>query len=292
MPTARANGIDVEYETFGDPTDPAMMLIMGLGGQLIAWDTDLCNRLAGHGFRVVRFDNRDVGLSTKIEAGPVPDIMAVMQGDRSSVSYSLEDMAADATGLLDALGVEKAHIVGVSMGGMIAQVVAIDHPDRVLSLASIMSTTGDPSVGAPTPEAMAVLMRPPPQERDDVIAGEVETHKAIGSPGFPVDEERTRRRAAAAYDRSFYPQGVARQVAAVVAASDRTEGLSHLDVPTVVIHGTADPLVTPSGGEATAKAVPGAELIMVEGMGHELPPGAWETVVEAVVRNAAKAGSR
>ncbi|HEX4539594.1 MAG TPA: alpha/beta hydrolase [Acidimicrobiales bacterium] len=292
MAIARANGIDIEYETFGDPTDPVMLLIMGLGGQLIAWDADFCNRLAAHGFRVIRFDNRDVGLSTKIEAGPVPDIMAVIQGDRSSVSYSLEDMAADATGLLDALGVEKAHIVGVSMGGMIAQVVAIDHPDRVLSLASIMSTTGDPSVGAPTPEAMAVLMRPPPQERDDVIAGEVETHKAIGSPGFPVDEERTRRRAAAAYDRSFYPQGVARQVAAVVAASDRTEGLSHIDVPTVVIHGTADPLVTPSGGEATAKAVPGAELIMVEGMGHELPPGAWETVVEAVVRNAAKAGSR
>jgi pimeloyl-ACP methyl ester carboxylesterase len=292
MAIARANGIDIEYETFGDPTDPVMLLIMGLGGQLIAWDADFCNRLAAHGFRVIRFDNRDVGLSTKIEAGPVPDIMAVIQGDRSSVSYSLEDMAADATGLLDALGVEKAHIVGVSMGGMIAQVVAIDHPDRVLSLASIMSTTGDPSVGAPTPEAMAVLMRPPPQERDDVIAGEVETHKAIGSPGFPVDEERTRRRAAAAYDRSFYPQGVARQVAAVVAASDRTEGLSHIDVPTVVIHGTADPLVTPSGGEATAKAVPGPELIMVEGMGHELPPGAWETVVEAVVRNAAKAGSR
>ncbi|HEY2430374.1 MAG TPA: alpha/beta hydrolase [Acidimicrobiales bacterium] len=292
MAIARANGIDIEYETFGDPTDPVMLLIMGLGGQLIAWDADFCNRLAAHGFRVIRFDNRDVGLSTKIEAGPVPDIMAVIQGDRSSVSYSLEDMAADATGLLDALGIEKAHIVGVSMGGMIAQVVAIDHPDRVLSLASIMSTTGDPSVGAPTPEAMAVLMRPPPQERDDVIAGEVETHKAIGSPGFPVDEERTRRRAAAAYDRSFYPQGVARQVAAVVAASDRTEGLSHLDVPTVVIHGTADPLVTPSGGEATAKAVPGPELIMVEGMGHELPPGAWETVVEAVVRNAAKAGSR
>jgi pimeloyl-ACP methyl ester carboxylesterase len=292
MAIARANGIDIEYETFGDPTDPVMLLIMGLGGQLIAWDADFCNRLAAHGFRVIRFDNRDVGLSTKIEAGPVPDIMAVIQGDRSSVSYSLEDMAADATGLLDALGIEKAHIVGVSMGGMIAQVVAIDHPDRVLSLASIMSTTGDPSVGAPTPEAMAVLMRPPPQERDDVIAGEVETHKAIGSPGFPVDEERTRRRAAAAYDRSFYPQGVARQVAAVVAASDRTEGLSHIDVPTVVIHGTADPLVTPSGGEATAKAVPGPELIMVEGMGHELPPGAWETVVEAVVRNAAKAGSR
>jgi pimeloyl-ACP methyl ester carboxylesterase len=292
MATARANGIDIEYETFGDPTDPVMLLIMGLGGQLIVWDDELCRRLAGHGFYVIRFDNRDVGLSTKIEAGAVPDVMAVLQGDRSSVPYSLEDMAADATGLLDALGIDQAHVVGVSMGGMIAQVVAIDHPERVLSLASIMSTTGDPTVGAPTPEAMVVLMRPPPQERDEVIAGEVETTKAIGSPGFPFDEERTRRRAGAAYDRSFYPRGVARQVAAVVAASDRTERLSHIDVPTVVIHGTADPLVTPSGGEATAKAVHGAELIMVEGMGHELPPGAWPTVVEAVVRNAAKAGSR
>jgi pimeloyl-ACP methyl ester carboxylesterase len=175
---------------------------------------------------------------------------------------------------------------------MIAQVLTIDHPDRVLSLASIMSTTGDPNVGAPTPEAMVVLMRPPPQERDELIAAEVETTKAIGSPGFPFDEERTHQRAAAKYDRSFYPQGVARQVAAVVGARDRTERLSHIDVPTVVIHGTADPLVTPSGGEATAKAIPGAELLMIEGMGHELPPGAWTTVVEAVVSNAEKARSR
>jgi pimeloyl-ACP methyl ester carboxylesterase len=292
MATARANGIDIEYETFGDPADPVMLLIMGLGGQLIVWDEELCRRLAGHGFRVIRFDNRDVGLSSKIEAGPEPDIMAVVQGDRSSVAYSLEDMAADTTGLLDSLGIEKAHVVGVSMGGMIAQVVTIDHPERVLSLASIMSTTGDPNVGAPTPEAMAVLMRPPPQERDEVIGREVDTTKTIGSPGFPFDEERTRRRAAAAYDRSFYPQGVARQVAAVVSASDRTERLSHIDVPTVVIHGTADPLVTPSGGEATAKAIPGAELIMVEGMGHELPPGSWPTVVDAVVANASKAARR
>jgi pimeloyl-ACP methyl ester carboxylesterase len=292
MATARANGIDIEYETFGDPADPVMLLIMGLGGQLIVWDDELCDQLAAHGFRVIRFDNRDVGLSTKIEEAPVPDIMAVVQGDRSSVAYSLEDMAADSIGLLDALGIDKAHVVGVSMGGMIAQVVAIEHPDRVLSLASIMSTTGDPSVGAPTPEAMAVLMRPPTQERDEVIEGEVEATKAIGSPGFPFDEERTRRRAAEKFDRSFYPEGVARQVAAVVAASDRTERLTHLDLPTVVIHGTGDPLVTPSGGEATAKAIPDSELNMVEGMGHELPPGAWPTVVEAVVGNAAKAGSR
>jgi pimeloyl-ACP methyl ester carboxylesterase len=292
MATARANGIDIEYETFGDPADPVMLLIMGLGGQLIVWDDELCDQLAAHGFRVIRFDNRDVGLSTKIEEAPVPDIMAVVQGDRSSVAYSLEDMAADSTGLLDALGIDRAHVVGVSMGGMIAQVVAIEHPDRVLSLASIMSTTGDPSVGAPTPEAMTVLMRPPTQERDEVIEREVEATKVIGSPGFPFDEERTRRRAAEKFDRSFYPEGVARQVAAVVAASDRTERLTHLDLPTVVIHGTGDPLVTPSGGEATAKAIPDSELIMIEGMGHELPPGAWPTVVEAVVGNAAKAGSR
>jgi pimeloyl-ACP methyl ester carboxylesterase len=292
MATARANGIDIEYDTFGDPADPAMLLIMGLGGQLIVWDDEFCSRLAGHGFGVIRFDNRDVGLSSKIEDGPVPDVMAIVQGDRSSVAYTLEDMAADSAGLLDALDIEKAHIVGVSMGGMIAQVLAIDHPDRVLSLASIMSTTGDPSVGAPTPEAMAVLMTPPPQERAEVIEREVETTKAIGSTGFPFDEERTRQRAAAKYDRSFYPQGVARQVAAVVGAGDRTERLSHIEMPTVVIHGTADPLVTPSGGEATAKAIPGAELIMIEGMGHELPPGAWPTVIEAVVSNAEKVKSR
>jgi pimeloyl-ACP methyl ester carboxylesterase len=292
MATAHVNGIDIEYETFGDPDDPAMLLIMGVGGQLIVWDDELCRQLAGRGFRVIRFDNRDVGLSTKLDDAPPPDMMAVLQGDRSSVAYGLEDMAADTAGLLDALGIDKAHVVGASMGGMIAQVLAIDHPEKVRSLASIMSTTGDPNVGSPTPEVMTVLMRPPPQERDEMIAAELESSRAIGSPGFPFDEERKRRRAAASYDRSFYPLGVARHVGAVVSASDRTERLSHVDVPTVVIHGTADPLVTPSGGEATAKAIPGAELIMIEGMGHELPPGSWPTVVDAVVGNAAKVGSR
>jgi pimeloyl-ACP methyl ester carboxylesterase len=292
MAIARANGIDIEYETFGDPDDPVMLLIMGVGGQLIVWDDELCRQLAGHGFHVIRFDNRDVGLSTKIENGPEPDVMAVLQGDRSSVAYELEDMAADTAGLLDALGIDKAHVVGVSMGGMIAQVLAIDHPDRVRSLASIMSTTGDPSVGAPTPEAIAALTKPPPQGRDEVIAREIETTRVIGSPGFPFDKERTRRRAAAYYDRCFYPLGAARQLGAILAASDRTSRLAELDIPTVVIHGTADPLVTPSGGEATAKAIPGAELIMIEGMGHELPPGSWSTVVDAVVHNIAKAESR
>jgi len=292
MATASANGIDIEYETFGSPDDPAMLLIMGLGGQLIVWDDELCRRLAAHGLHVIRFDNRDVGLSTKFDDAPLPDMMAVLQGDRSSVAYTLDDMAADAVGLLDALGIAKAHVVGVSMGGMIAQLLAIDHPERVLSLASIMSTTGDPSVGAPTPEAMAILMRPPEQEREAVIAAEVDTHKVLGSPGFDIDEERTRRRATAAYDRSFYPAGTARQLGAVVGATDRTERLSHLDVPAVVIHGSADPLVTPSGGEATAKAIPGAELITIEGMGHELPPESWPTVVEAIVGNAEQGGPR
>ena len=294
MATARANGIDIEYETFGDPGDPAMLLIMGLGGQLIVWDEELCRQLAGHGFHVIRFDNRDVGLSTKFDDAPVPDVMAVLQGDRASVPYTLEDMADDTAGLLDALGIDGAHVVGVSMGGMIAQLLAIDRPERVLSLASIMSTTGDPSVGAPTPEAIAVLTKPPPTGREQVIAREVETTEALGSPGYGFDEDRTRRRAAAAFDRAFHPAGVARHLGAVVAATDRTERLAKLDATTatVVIHGSADPLITPSGGEATAKAIPGAELIIIEGMGHELPPGAWPTVVEAIVANANRAARR
>ncbi len=291
MATARANGIDIEYETFGDPAHPPMLLIMGLGGQLIAWDDELCRQLAGRGFHVIRFDNRDVGLSTRLDDAPQPDMMAVLQGDRSSLAYGLEDMAADAVGLLDALGIDRAHVVGVSMGGMIGQLLAIDHPDRVISLASIMSNTGDPSVGMPTPEAISLLTKPPPTEREQVIARELENTRVLGSPGYPFDEERTQRRAAASFDRSFYPAGVARQVGAVVSAADRTERLAKLDLPTVVIHGDADPLVTPSGGEATAKAVPGAELVMIEGMGHELPPGSWARVVDAVVANASE-GSR
>jgi pimeloyl-ACP methyl ester carboxylesterase len=292
MVTARANGIDIHYETLGDAADPPMLLIMGLGAQLIAWDDELCQQLAGRGFHVIRYDNRDVGLSTKFDDTPEPDTMAVLQGDRSSVAYSLDDMANDAAGLLDALGIRRAHIVGVSMGGMIAQLLAIDHPDRVLSLASIMSSPHHPSIGGPTPQAMELLMQPPPTEREAVIAREVETTRTLGSPGFPFDEERTRRRAAAQFDRAFSPAGVARQVGAVVSAADRTERLSSVDVPTVVIHGDKDQLVTPTGGEATAKAVPGATLLVIEGMAHELPPGAWTTVVDAVVANAEKAATR
>jgi pimeloyl-ACP methyl ester carboxylesterase len=292
MVTTRVNSIDIEYETFGDPANPPMLLIWGLGDPLIAWDDDFCRQLAGRGFFVIALDNRDVGLSTKFDDAPEPDMMAILEGDRSSVAYNLEDMAADAAGLLDALGIERAHVVGQSMGGMIAQLLAIDHPDRVLTLASIMSTTGDPNVGGPTTAAIEVLVKEAPTARDEVIAREVETTRLLGSPGFPFDEERTRRRATAKFDRCFYPAGRARHVGAVMAAADRTERLTKVDVPTVVIHGSADPLVSPSGGDATAKAIPGAELIVIEGMGHELPPGAWPTVLEAVVANTARSGSR
>jgi pimeloyl-ACP methyl ester carboxylesterase len=265
-----------------------MLLIMGLGGQLIVWEDEFCLELAGRGFHVIRYDNRDVGLSTKFDDRPVPDVMEVIQGDHSSVAYSLDDMAQDAVGLLDALGIERANVVGASMGGMIAQLVAINHPERVLSLASIMSTTGDPAVGAPTAEAISVLVTTPPEGREATIEHEVETTRLIGSPGFPFDEERVRRRAAAAYDRSFYPAGVVRQVAAVILASDRTERLGRIDVPTVVIHGSADPLVTLSGGEATAKAIPGAELVVIDGLGHEVQPGARPTIIGAIVANASR----
>jgi pimeloyl-ACP methyl ester carboxylesterase len=287
---AKANGIQIAYEAFGDPRDPTMLLIMGLGSQLLLWDADLCRLLADRGFHVVRFDNRDVGLSTKIEDGPAPDLAAALPGDTSSASYTLEDMADDAAGLLDHLQVQSAHLVGASMGGMIAQVLAIRYPDRVRSLASVMSTTGDPSVGQPRQEAMSVLFAEVPSDRAGYVEFHLDAVRAIGSPGFPLDEDRVRRTAAAVFERSFYRQGVARQLLAVIASGDRTRALSRLDVPTVVIHGREDPLIPVSGGEATARAIPGAELLVIPGMGHDLPPGVWPKLVDAIVRNAALAG--
>jgi pimeloyl-ACP methyl ester carboxylesterase len=289
MPNVRANGIDIEYDEFGNPSDPALLLIMGFTAQMTAWDEEFCRQLAGRGFRVIRFDNRDCGLTTKIESGPQPDIGAAMSGDPSSISYTLEDMADDAAGLLDTLGIPAAHIVGASMGGFIAQTFAIRHPGKTLSLCSIMSSTGDRNVGQPTPEAMGALMQPPPQSRDEALERGVAVSKVIGSPGFPFDEAKVRERSGRAYDRMFCPEGNARQLVAIMAQQDRTEALGALDVPALVIHGAADPLVQPSGGEATAKAIPGAELLMVEGMAHDLPEGAWPQVLDAIAANAAKA---
>ena len=287
MPRANTNGIELEYEVFGDEAAPPLLLVMGLGAQMIAWETDFCAQLAGQGFRVIRFDNRDVGLSTKTD-GPLPDLMACFGGDGSSANYVLDDMADDAAGLLDALGIPAAHVVGASMGGMIAQTMAIRHPDRVLSLCSIMSTTGNPEVGTPTPEAMQELMRPVSTSKDEYLEASLRASRVIGSTGFPFDEERARARAELHYDRCYHPMGVARQLAAVLASGDRTEALGTVQVPTVVIHGDADPLVTPTGGEATAKAIPNSEHVVIEGMGHDLPEGAWPRLIEAIVTNIKK----
>jgi pimeloyl-ACP methyl ester carboxylesterase len=290
MPTCKANGIDLHYETHGSSDDPALLLVMGLGAQMIAWDDGFVDALVDRGFFVVRFDNRDVGLSSKIEgSGNLMEAMAkAAAGQPIEAPYTLSDMAADAVGLLDHLGIDRAHVVGASMGGMIAQTIAIEHPARVRSLTSIMSTTGEPDVGQATPEAMARLFVAPPRNREEAIEAGVTGAKVIGSPDH-FDEERARAKAAAAYDRSFTPAGTARQLIAIGASGSRADGLRRLDLPTLVVHGDADPLVTPSGGARTAELVPGATHLVVEGMGHDLPPAMWPQVVEAIVAVTRKA---
>lgn len=286
MPVVRANGIDVHYETVGNPDDPALLLIMGLGAQLIAWPAEFCAQLAARGFHVVLFDNRDVGLSTAFDDLGAPDTAAIMGGDPSTVPYLLSDMAEDAAGLLKELGIARAHVAGVSMGGMVAQQLTIDHPDVVASLCSIMSTTGDRTVGHPTPEAMAVLLRPPGTTREEILAGSVAASRAIGSPAYPVADDVLQEQAVAKYERSFRPQGTQRQYAAIIASPDRTAALAAVAVPTLVIHGEADPLINVSGGRATAAAVPGAELLVLPGMGHDLPKALWPQIIDAITANA------
>jgi pimeloyl-ACP methyl ester carboxylesterase len=283
MPTAHVSGIEIEYVTDGDPAAPPLLLVMGLGAQLIAWPEGFVDGLRDRGFFVIRYDNRDSGLSTKFEG--LPDLTALFTGDASSAPYLVEDMADDAAALLTELGVAKAHVVGVSMGGMITQALVINHADRFLSACSIMSTTGDRSVGAPTGEAMSALLRPVATTRDEAIAASMEGSLVIGSPGYPADEGILRQRAADAYDRSYCPEGTARQLAAILASPDRTEGLRGVHLPFLVIHGEADPLVTPSGGEATATAVPGSKLITIPGMGHDLPEPLWADIIDAIVTN-------
>ena len=292
MPRTPANAqqVELEYETFGDPADPALLLVMGLGAQLLSWPEGLCELLAEqHRFHVIRFDNRDSGLSTFVDRGPQPDVGAILHGDPSSAPYLIGDMALDACALLDALGVPRAHVVGASMGGMIVQQLAIDHPERVLSLCSIMSRPGDRESGNSTPEAGAVLMRPRGAGREAAIDAGVTAYQVIGSPGYPDDPAALRARVAAGYDRSSRPDGFLRQFAAIVASPDRTPGLRQLTVPTLVIHGSDDPLIHRSGGEATAEAVPGAELLVLPGMGHSLPQELWAGIAEAVAANAARA---
>lgn len=274
--------IELAYETFGDRSNPVMLLIMGLGAQMIYWPLELCEMLAERGFFVIRFDNRDAGRSTILSA-EAPSIPALASG-RAVAPYGLEDMAADAIGLLDHLGIERAHIVGSSLGGMIAQRVAIDHPQRVLSLASIMSTTGDRAVGHPTEAAYKVLTTPPPSDREGYVEATVAARSVIGTQ--PPDTERSRTLAERAYDRGYHPAGTARQFAAIAVAPDRTPELARLQVPAVVIHGSEDPLITVSGGKATAAAIPDAELVVIDGMGHDLPPVAHKRIANALVANA------
>jgi pimeloyl-ACP methyl ester carboxylesterase len=255
---------------------------MGLATQMIGWPDDFCRDLADRGLYVIRFDNRDIGLSSHLEDAGAPDILAIMGGNRTGVAYALADLADDTVGLLDELGLESVHVVGASMGGMIAQLVAVRAPERVRSLTSIMSTTGDPSVGAPAEAAVPVLLAPAVHDREAAIQRAVDTYRVIGSPGFEFDEAALRERAGLAFDRAHDPAGVARQLAAILTTPDRTTDLGKVDVPTLVVHGAHDQLVDVSGGRATAAAIPGAELLVIEGMGHDLPRAAWPQLVDAI----------
>lgn len=272
----RAGGVvDIAYERFGDPDAPPVLLIMGLGGGMLGWPAGFCELLVERGLQVIRFDNRDVGESTHLHDAPEPDVSAVVAGDITSASYKLADMAADTAGLLDALELDSAHIVGVSLGGMIAQTLAIEHPERVRSLTSISSSTSDPTVGQPSPKALKALAAPPPQTRQAAMDLAVAVFEVIGSPAFPIDEPSVRERAGASYDRGSDPTGVARQMIAALASPDRTPDLRSVEVPALVLHGAQDPLVNLSGGRATAEALPNAELVVIDGMGHDLPPALW-----------------
>jgi pimeloyl-ACP methyl ester carboxylesterase len=288
---AKANGIEICYDIFGTPDAEPLFLIMGLSAQMVLWDDEFCQQLAARGFRVVRFDNRDIGRSTKIESAGVPRRTDLMLGRRSSAPYLLRDMATDTTGLMDRLGIESAHLVGASMGGMIAQTVAIEHPDRVRSLASMLSNTGSRWTGMPSRRAMAVLLARPPRGREAAIERAVKTFKVIGSPAFPFEEERVRQIAGRSYDRGHSSAGILRQLYAITASGDRTQALRAVRAPTTVIHGNRDPLVRPAGGRATARAIPGARLRMIDGMGHDFPRQLWPLFADEIAANAARSNS-
>lgn len=274
--------LDIAYERFGDSSLSPVLLLMGLGTQMLGWPGGFCDALVARGLHVVRFDNRDIGLSSHMTDAPAPDLAAIFRGDTSSASYTLSGMAGDTLGLLDALGLESAHLVGASMGGMIAQLVAVRSPERVRSLTSIMSTTGDPGVGRPSDAATGVLLAAPANDRESAIERAVDTYRVIGSPGFEFDEPALRERAGLSFDRAYDPAGVARQLAAILTTPDRTPDLGKVDVPALVVHGAQDQLVDVSGGRATAAAIPGAELMVVEGMGHDLPRAVWPRLIDAV----------
>jgi pimeloyl-ACP methyl ester carboxylesterase len=282
-------GISLCYETFGNPSDPALLLIMGLGTQMVAWHEDFCARLVDEGFYVIRYDNRDIGRSTHLKDAPTPTLGQLMMR-RPPAAYLVEDMANDAAGLLDCLGIERAHVVGASMGGMIAQTLAATRPERVLSLTSIMSTTGSRRVGQPAYRVLPIFLKQAPNDREAFIEHTVTLFETIGSRGIERDDDELREVAGQMFDRGLDPRGTSRQLAAIIASGNPTNALRNNTAPTVVVHGTADRLVRPSGGRATAKAIPGAKLVKVEGMGHDMPRAVWDQIVGAIVENARRAG--
>jgi pimeloyl-ACP methyl ester carboxylesterase len=289
MAHTRANGIQIEYETFGSPSRPAVLLIVGLGCQLIHWSEKLCQRLAGQGYHVIRFDNRDSGLSYHLNDLGVPDIPdtlnALLAGKKVSPPYTIEDMAKDAVGLLDALDIPQAHICGMSMGGMIAQTMAIRHSSRVLSLISIYSTTGNPALPPPTQEALGLLTTPLPKGRDAYIQKTVNDYRTIAGSGSIFDEDFHKNIVTRAFERSFYPQGLARQIVAILTQTNRKPALASVARPALVIHGDEDPLVPIEAGRDTAVAIPGARFVVINKMGHELPKmdKHWENILEAML---------
>ncbi len=293
---ARANGIDICYEIFGSANAEPMLLIMGLGAQMVLWDDDFCRQLAARGFHVIRFDNRDMGKSSHLSGGsrltPMELLKLRFLKIPVAAPYNLHDMARDTMGLMDALGIKSAHVVGMSMGGMIAQEIAISFPQRMRSLTSIMSTTGNPRIPPPSRAALALLMEPAPTTKEEFLARFQKTWKVLRVGSFPEDEALDRSRGERIYERGPNPAGRARQLRAVLASGSRKERLRQVKAPTLVIHGTVDPLVHPAGGKDTATSIPGAKLLMIEGMGHALPIPMWPQIIDAIDKHAHAASTR
>ena len=294
MTAIRANGILLEYESFGREADPAILLIMGLGGHLTRWNLELCDLLVARGYRVIRFDNRDCGLSTHFSDAPVPDLRALQNGQPVTLPYTLDDLVADSIGLLDALGIQQAHVAGASMGGAIAQLAAANYPERVISLTSIMSSSGNPALPAPTPAAATALFAPLPRQRDreSIVADSIARYETLESPAYPTDRGRLRQLFADEYERNFDPRGVARQLAALIANGDRRALLQTISAPSVVLHGAADQLIPVACGEDVARNIPNAEFRIIDGMGHDFPVALSQVIGDAICAAAHRAGQR
>ena len=294
MTAILANKIELEYESFGREADPAILLIMGLGGHLTRWNLELCDLLVARGYRVIRFDNRDCGLSTHFSDAPVPDLRALQNGQPVTLPYTLDDLVADSVGLLDALGIKQANVAGASMGGAIAQLAAANYPERVISLTSIMSSSGNPALPAPTPAAATALFAPLPRQRDQesIVADSIARYETLESPAYPTDRGRLQQLFADEYERNFDPRGVARQLAALIANGDRRSLLQTITAPSVVLHGAADQLIPLACGEDVARNIPNAELRIIDGMGHDFPVALSQVIGDAICAAAHRAGQR